>query len=261
MFTVIDIRMSAAVRELLGAEMIARVREVPLAQARCPICLTPVPPTGPVNVVISAAGSQGRIAYAHVGCAPSAVLPGPAAPLDDLLPDEGPMNMRAALIEHGRSILPVLVAEVPIQAYAMPRNQGNRGEATNIIVSALLTHGLTLITRLREAPRPVLDWTATLTRTDGGGPDHLVISRPPDDLLREDLFYDGTVILPAAWAAALDAYGWCVLYGGTGLADPVTDLLTARSLRAAAAAGTLTGARLRIRSTLVGVDRVQELLS
>lgn len=232
--------MSAEVRALLGAEMISRVREAPLVQARCPVCGHPVPAAGPVNVVIAANGNHGRIAYAHLDCASSVVLPAPDRPLDDLMPDEGPMTMRAALVEHGTATLPVLVAEVPLQAYVMQPGQ-DHGEATNVIVSALLTHGLTLITRPRDAPRTLLDWSATLTRTPGE-PDQLHISRPPDDRLQQDLFYEGTVVIPPGWTAAIKAYGWCVLYGGTGLVDPVTD----RSLRAASAAGTLAGARLRI---------------
>jgi hypothetical protein len=40
--------------------------------------------------------------------------------------------------------------------------------------------------------------------------------------------------------------GWCVLYTGTGLSDPKPGDLTAECLEAAAAAGMLAAARLRI---------------
>ncbi len=229
--------MSAEVQALLGPEMAARAGKAPLANATCPVCARQVPPAGPVNV-LATAGQVTRVVFAHVGCAPSLVLSALEAAVPDL-PDEGPMTMRAALVEHGRAVLPVLVAEVPVQVYALPPS--GSGEATDAVVAALLRHGLSLICRVGDAPRAMLDWTAVL-----GPPSGLLIRRPPTPTLQDPLFYEGKVHVPAGWLDALEAYGWCVLYSGTHLADPATDRLTTRSLRAAAASGTLVGARLRV---------------
>jgi hypothetical protein len=237
---VTDVRISAQVVAMLGDEMVARVRQAPLAQARCPACRRPVPAAGPVNVILSTDGARcGRITFAHLHCAPSAVMT-EAVDLSDALPDEGDMSMRGVLLDHGGSLLPALIAEVPVQAYVAPTAAGTDGEITNVVVAALLRMGLSLVVRLREAPLPLLNWQAVLTYRPKG-PSQLRITHGLGDL-----FYEGTVPIPDAWLPALDRYGWCVLYSGTGLADPVTDEVTAQTLRTAAAAGTLAGARLRV---------------
>ena len=65
--------MSDQVRDLLGHDLTQRTRQASLAQASCPLCGGPVPPAGPVNVVVFWDGRNGRIGYVHPTCAPSAV--------------------------------------------------------------------------------------------------------------------------------------------------------------------------------------------
>ncbi len=61
-----------------------------------------------------------------------------------------------------------------------------------------------------------------------------------------DLFYAGTLDPPAGWRESVDRYGWAVLYAGADLSAADTGEVTGASLRDAAAAGTLVGARLPI---------------
>jgi hypothetical protein len=228
--------MSDPVREVLGAEGIQRVLAAPLAQARCPVCTKHVPPAGPVNVVISISGMHRRITFCHTGCAPSALM-GDDFDLSDLLPDESAMNMAALLLSHGTTLLPVLVGDRPLHGWHSP---GAGGELTDMLVSALLARGMALVPRLRDAPRTMLAWPATLAYA-ADGLSHLLIEPSPGDL-----FYEGTVGIPPEWRHAAERLGWCVLYSGSALSDPISEDINMSTLRAAAAAGTLVGARLRL---------------
>lgn len=230
-----DIRMSAPVRQLLGSEMERKVLDAPLDQARCPVCGLPVPPAGPVNVVIGVSALLRRITFAHPGCAPSALMREDLDP-KDVLPDEVSMNMEALLIAHGGVELPVLAAERPLDAYQPTAG----GELTNLLVATLLNEGMALIPRLREAPRLMLDWAATLTPRPPG-PDHLLIESAPGRL-----FYDGDLPVVAGWWDAVERYGWCVLYSGNHVGRADGSGVDLHTLKAAAAAGTLVGGRLRI---------------
>ena len=232
MVTPPDIHMSGPVRQLLGPEMISKVLAAPLDQARCPVCREPVPPAGPVNVVVSISGQFNEITFAHEGCAPSSVMHGHDGAG---LPAAQGMIMTALLLPHGPAQLPTLVGERNLRAFL--HGDSAASELTDVSVADPLLRGLVLVARVREAPRRLLNWPAILT--DGPGPSQLLIS--PDEL-----FYDGAVTLPPDWRPAVEQHGWCVLYSGSGLSEPDTGHVTVRTLRAAAAAGTLVGARLRI---------------
>ncbi len=232
-----DIRISTPVRELLSGEMLERILTAPLNQATCPVCARPVPPAGPVNVVLSVTERLARVTFTHLGCAPSSVMADKLG-LDDLLPEETGMNMTAMLLAHGTAPLPVLVAERPLHAYFTPLN--GPGELTDALVSTLLHVGLVLVPRLRDAPRHLLPWSATL-QDHGQAPSQLLIEAGPGEL-----FYEGTVYIAPEWRQAVEQYGWCVLYSGSHISDPETGDPTEKTLRAAAGGGTLVGARLRI---------------
>ena len=210
-----DIRMSPDVRRMLGPEMQRKVLATPLNQARCPVCRQPVPAAGPVNVVVSVNEPMRRITFAHPGCAPSALMHD-EIDLQDMLPDEAAMNMQALLIAHGGA------------------------ELTDALVATLLHEGLALVARVREAPRVMLDWTATLTPRPGG-PDLLLIEAGPGRL-----FYEGDLPIVPGWWSAVERYGWCVLYSGNHVGRADGSGVDLHTLRAAAAAGTLVGGRLRL---------------
>lgn len=187
-----DIRMSPDVRRLLGPEMRHKVLTAPLDQARCPVCRHPVPAAGPVNVVISVSDQMRRITFAHPGCAPSALMRDDLD-LSDVLPDEAPMTMWAAVIAHGGAAVPVLAAEQPLEAYL---SAGGGAELTDVLVATLLREGLPLVARVRQAPRVMLDWTAVLTPRPGG-PDLLLIESGPGRV-----FYQGDLpVVPGWWPA------------------------------------------------------------
>jgi len=128
-----DIHMSGPVRQLLGPEMISNVLAAPLGQAHCPACGNLVPPTGPVNVVVSLSdgGLFKQIAFAHQGCAPSSVVHGDAPGL----PAVQGMNMTALLLPHGAALLPALVGERNLRAYL--HGEYAASELTDISVADL----------------------------------------------------------------------------------------------------------------------------
>jgi len=228
-----DIRMSAQVCELLGPEMIRNVLAAPLAQARCLACRKPVPPLGPVNVVVSVSGLHQGITFAHLSCAPSTVMRS-RRPVD-LVADAG-MLMTAMLMQDDSGLLAGLVGERKSPAYLHGRIPG--GDLTDVGVADALNRGFDLVTRLDEVPRRELDWRATITDT-GSETCRLLINPAA-------LFYEGDVQLLPIWREVTEQRGWCVLYTGSGLSDPMTGDLTPERLEAAASAGTLTGARLRV---------------
>jgi hypothetical protein len=229
-----DIRMSELVRQLLGAEMIRHTLAAPLARARCPFCLEPVPPTGPVNVVVRISGLDQAITFAHLGCAPSAVMRARSSGVD-LVAATG-MTMTAMVMQADDALLSALVGERKSPAYLHSRTPG--GDLTDVGVADALNRGLELVPALDDVPSRLLDWPATVT--DSGSETYRLLINPTD------LFYDGAVELPPAWREITKMTGWCVLYTGTGLSHPTTGDLTMQSLLDAAARGTLAGARLRI---------------
>jgi hypothetical protein len=229
-----DIRMSAQVREVLDDEMIRHSLGAPLARARCPVCREPVPPTGPVNVVVIVGGRVQAITFAHLSCAPSAVMMRPAAPVS--LSGELDIMMTAMLMQDDSGPLTALCAELKSPAYLRSLTPG--GERTNVGMSEALLRGFEPLSRLDQVPIRQLDWPATITDT-GGEIWRLLINPTP-------LFYEGDVQALPGWREVTAWRGWCVLYTGTGFSDPETGRLTVERLEAAALAGTLAAARLRI---------------
>ena len=227
------IHMSEQVREVLDAEMIRHVLAAPLARARCPVCRRPVPRTGPVNVVVSISGPHQDIYFAHRWCAPSAVMAG-RHPVG--LAGATGMTMTALLMQDDTGLLAGLVAERKSPAYLHPLAPG--AGLTDVGMADALARGFELLARLDDVPGVELDWLATVTDT-GAEACQLVIDPTT-------LFYEGAVLIPPGWREVAARRGWCVLYTGTGFSDPATGDLTVERLEAAAAAGTLAGARLRI---------------
>jgi hypothetical protein len=232
-----DIRISTDLRQFLGPDQVRKVLAAPLARTRCPVCLQPVPPDGPVNVVISGDETKVRAAYAHPTCAPSSVMM-TGTQTAAVLPDIADMVVDAVLLPHRSALLPVLITELPTtQLYHQATPSG---ELTDMLVSTMLRTGLALVPRLGDAPRTMLPWSTTIEQAPEGLSRLEILPRPGEP------FYDGTVRLPTGWREAVERFGWCVLYSGTGLTDPAAEQATAATLRAASAAGTLTGGRLRI---------------
>ena len=233
MTTAPDIRMSEPVREMLGAELTRRVLAAPLGRARCPVCREPVPPAGPVNVVVSVDGPHQAVTFTHLLCAPSAVMRA-RHPVDRAAATG--MTMTAMLLQDDIGLLAGLAGERKSPAYL--HGQAPGADLTDVGMADALSRGFELLARLDDVPRRELDWTATVT--DTGAETCGLLINPTT------LFYEGEVHLPPGWREATARRGWCVLYTGTGFSDPATGDLTAERLEAAAAAGTLAAARLRI---------------
>ncbi|MFD3907837.1 hypothetical protein ACFXOL_10990 [Streptomyces californicus] len=235
-----DLHMSPEVRALLGPEGLARAAEVDLTGGQCVACRQPL--TATVNMVVRTNGSFTHVVYVHDRCGPSQIIDmvgdfAPAAPADGY-----DMTMTAAVLDHGGTDLPVLVAETSVKAYLI--SDSPTGELTNVVASYLLEQGFTLVSRVRQAPPAVAEWVGVLL--PGQGPDGI------DGLLILDpdggSFFAGSVQLPARWLQLAARYGWAVLYSGNvglaGLRDD--DKAATKALRSAAQAGQLVGARIAV---------------
>ncbi|MGW3563530.1 hypothetical protein ACWDSL_06455 [Streptomyces sp. NPDC000941] len=231
--------MSSEVRALLGPEGVTRAAEVSLADGTCVSCEEPL--VGTVNAVVCTNGAFTHVSYVHARCGPSQVIQigadfSPTAPADGY-----EMTMTAAVLDHGGADLPVLVAETVSQAYII---NGPGAELTSLVASHLLGQSFHVVTRMGQAPPQVPEWIGVLLLGHGpAGEDGLLILDPDGGQ-----FYAGSVELPDRWLTQAARYGWAVLYAGTvGLADLRHDTkAAAKTLRAAAQAGQLVGARIAV---------------
>jgi hypothetical protein len=233
-----QILMSPEVRRLLGADGAARVNEIPLGDGHCPVCRQSLPPAGPVTVLLVCSATVTNAAFAHPDCMASTVIP---APDDAATRDEMDMTMTAVMLEHHGAMLPTLLAELPGAAYVAQGPAGAFGDLTNLLVSASLESGFALVTRLGAAPGPAPGWSATLEPA-AAGLAGLHVREPGGGSL-----YIGTVRPPERWPAAVERYGWCVLYTGAFRLTDRSPAGVLRTLHSAAAAGGLTGARIPVR--------------
>jgi hypothetical protein len=232
-----DIHLDPAVRTALGPAMAARVLSG--TPTTCVRCKTPLPATGRVNAIVAVRGTYQHASYAHPECVDSQLLELPAdAVLPNTEPEGANMSVSAGLIDHGGAELPVLVAELDADAYTQDQPGG---ELVNLLTAEMLRRGFTLMTRMRQAPAPVTGWAAAL-QDPAAEVSGLAILDPAGAF-----FYNGTVVLPPGWSAAVARYGWCVLYvGPVGFtALPAADTAgRRRALQRSAQAGHLVGARV-----------------
>lgn len=231
-----DIRMSPLVQQLLDSDAVRKVlADALLAQARCLSCGQQVPPAGPVNVVVLVNPPAFQVAFAHLTCAPSAVMRD-HTDLSELLPDESTMDVQVMLLRCDGDLLPVLVAARPLEAFRVTPDG-----TTDLLVSTLLREGMSLMLQVGKPPSQMLDWTATLTPQPPGR-DLLKIESAPGRL-----FYEGDLDVAPQWWQAVQECGWCLLYSGNHLGRPDGNGIDLDTLRAAAAAGTLVGGRLPLK--------------
>ncbi|MFI5808945.1 hypothetical protein [Streptomyces sp. NPDC051561] len=240
-----DIHMSEDVRTALGEDGAAKAGAVTLHHAICLGCQKKIDPEEPVNVVVRIGGRIAHIRYAHAECHPSALveIPEPRTPAGPQAPQEGAvMRMTAATVDHGGSVLPVLVAELEAPVFLVAT--GAR-DLVDVLASHVLARGFSPVGRLRHAPAPAQQWQAACTAPDADGVAQLTVTEPDGAV-----FYTGTILPPDPWVAWVERYGWAVLYvGKIGLAGlPLGDQpARTRLLREAAAEGRLVGARVPVR--------------
>jgi len=244
---VVDIRMSERVRAALGPDGVRRIMDdfPSLTGGYCPVCKLALPAEGPANVLLVCSPTTMQAAFAHPRCTDSTIIDVSEDTMTAATPDEDRMDVSALMLEHAGTLLPVLVAELPMhRAYAAQGPAGHIGELTNAVVSGLMSWGFDLVMRLRQAPRATLDVTATI-RPGAGAAVQLDI--PALAAGQTGYFYSGTAHPPQGWAEATGRYGWCVLYaGGVGLGPEGTEADALKALRAAAGRGKLVGVRLPV---------------
>jgi len=242
-----DIRMSKDVRAALGPDGVAKAGAVTLNNAICLGCERKIHPEEPANVVVRIGGRVAHVRYAHTRCHPSAVVevPESRSATPPAAPDEGmAMLMTAATVEHGRSVLPTLIAELEAPVY-LNTATGTGSELLDVLASRVLARGFSPVGRMRQAPPHAERWLAAYSTPAGEGHIAQLTVMEPDG----PLFYTGTFAPPPQWIAGVEQFGWSVLYvGKIGLAGlPSGDQKAKqRLMREAAAAGQFVGARIAV---------------
>ncbi|MFF4607760.1 hypothetical protein ACFY12_34105 [Streptomyces sp. NPDC001339] len=231
-----ELHISDEVRAVIGDEAAARESARPLTRALCTSCGQRL--DGTVNLQVRTDGKQTRTEHVHATCAPSAVLP-----LTGSLTTaaEETMHLVLDVLDHGGAALPVLIAQTAGTVYEF---RGPDTDLTDAVTAKLLAAGFTLISRVRQAPRPAEEWIAVLLLGHGpAGEDGLLVLEPDGAQ-----FYGGAVVIPDGWLAAVARYGWGVLYvGEVGLPHlPPEPKARLKALREAAQAGRLVGARIAV---------------
>jgi len=231
-----DIRASAEVRALIGAENLAELEQDAYASFRCPECGLPGTTVAPTSVVARRYGKTVVVDLAHVCCMPSRV-----DDIDADLPsglgldgDRADMRVMTLVLEYQDEprVRPLLLLERRIETAKLTAG----GERINVTLAALLRRGLKPVHDVGELPAQVRGWrlrrpdrfTALLLASDGG------------------VVYHGACAQPDDWSGLVDAVGMCVVLAGTiGLyAVPDTRLTTGRVhrlLEQAARSGALAG--------------------
>jgi hypothetical protein len=231
-----DIRASAEVRALIGAESLAELEQDAYASFRCPECGLPGHTAAPTSVVARRYGKTVVVDLAHAGCRPSrvdeidAALP-PGLGLDGERADMRVMTLVLGYQDEPR-VRPLLLLERRIEAARLTAG----GEKINVTLAALLRRGLEPVHDPGELPGQVRGWrlrrpdrfTALLLASDG------------------EVVYQGACAQPDDWSGLVDAVGMCVVLAGTiGLyAGPDVHLTTGRVHRLldrAARSGALAG--------------------
>jgi len=232
-----DIRASAEVQRLIGAENLKKLSTDAYSSYRCVRCRRAGRTAQPTTVVVYLyRGNNAAVELAHARCAASGIVEVDADPPAEIDPDRSQADMRTmtlALEYPGEPTLrPLLLLE--------PRTETTRptqvGERITVPVAALLQYGLGLMAVGSQLPDLAEGWR--LHRP----------SRYSARLVEARGFsvYSGQCAQPDDWARLVDSAGACVVLVGTiGLyAAPGNELTEDRirgMLDEAAYAGLLVG--------------------
>ena len=202
-----DIRASAGVADMIGAENLHRLRHSPACGPfTCWHCHGPGDAdTEPATVIAELQEGAARIALAHAECARSQVVSA-GAPAPAALTGPGTGADMAALtgvLPGPDGSLPLLILD---QRPEMAVRSGP-AEGVNISVSALLGMGLTLVTTISEQLAQAMDGQAgALVHAQAASPEPWVLPPAPAPGWRLEL--------SARRAARLTAPDGSVMYGG-----------------------------------------------
>jgi hypothetical protein len=231
-----DIRASAEVRALIGAENVAELEKDAFASFRCRECGLLGTTAEPTSVVARRFRRTVVVDLAHAECMRSLVDDVDADPPPGLGLDDGRADMRVMtlVLEYPAEpkMRPLLLLERRIEAARFTVG----GEKINVTLAALLRRGLEPVRSAGQLPGLARGWrlrrpdrfTALLLGRDG------------------EVVYRGACAQPDDWVRLVDAAGVCVVLVGTiGLyAIPEEGFTAARThhlLDRAALAGTLAG--------------------
>lgn len=231
-----DIRASAEVRALIGAENLAELEKDAYASFRCPECGLPGTTVEPTSVVARRFRKTVTVDLAHAACTRSLVDDIDADPPPGLGLDGGWADMRVMTLvleyRDAPQVRPLLLLERRIETARFTAG----GEKINVTLAALLRGGLEPVRSAGHLPRPARGWR--LRR-----PDHftaLLLGRGGE------VVYQGACAQPDDWGQLVDVAGVCVVLAGTiGLyAVPDEEFTTGcvhQLLDDAARAGALAG--------------------
>jgi hypothetical protein len=231
-----DIRASAEVKALIGAENLAELEKGAYASFRCPGCGLPGTTAAPASVVARRYGKTVVVDLAHAGCMPSRVdeidaEPPPGLGLDGSRADMRVMTLVLEYRDEPR-LRPLLLLERRIETAKLTAG----GEKINMTLAALLRRGLKPVRSAGQLPGPARGWR--LRRPDRFTA--LLLSGAGETV------YQGACAQQQDWSQLVDAAGVCVVLAGTiGLYAAPDALLTAgrvhRLLDQTARAGALAG--------------------
>jgi hypothetical protein len=230
---VADIQACAAVRDLIGSEVVARLAGAEFARFDCWSCGRPGRTAQPSSVVVLMyRDGTVRVVLAHAGCAVSQVVKA-AGNLTAVSGSAEDAMAKAAVLrfEADPQFRPLLLVELRSEAVEVRPD----GEARSLWPARLLRLGLKLVGAGGELPAPVRRWRAELR---GGG---VRVTGP-----RRTVLFDGGLDLPGPWLDLASEWGGCVLLSGPlGLYAVQGQETTPGTLRVmldrAALVGTLVG--------------------
>jgi len=229
-----DIRASAEVADMIGAENLHRLRHSPeYGPFTCWHCHGPGDAdTEPATVIAELQEGAARIALAHAECARSQVV-STGAPAPAALTEPGTGADMAALtgvLPGPDGPLPLLILD---QRPEMTVRSGS-AERVNLFVSALQSMGLTLVTTISEQLAQAMDAQAeALVHAHAASPEPWVLPPAPAPGWRLELsdrraarltapdgsiMYGGECGQPRPWRALITRTNRCaVLIGAIGL--------------------------------------------
>jgi hypothetical protein len=196
-----DIRASAEVRRLIGAETLGRLEAGAFSSYRCVKCGKFSRTAQPTTVVVLRyRGAKAEVELAHADCADSEIVEVDADPPDRSRADMGMVTL-ALGYQDKPTMRPLLVLEPRTETIGPTQGE----ERVTVPVAALLRYGLTLMTSGSQLPDLAEDWQ--LHRPDQSSA-RLVETRG-------SVVYSGPCDQPDGWARLVDSVGACVVLIGT----------------------------------------------
>lgn len=232
-----DVRASAEVQQLIGAENLQKLSTEAYSSYDCVRCRQAGRTTYPTSVMVYLYRDYtAAVGLAHASCAHSEIIEVDADPPAGIGLDPGRADMRAMtlVLEYPGEpeMRPLLLLEHRVEAARSTPG----GERISLTMATVLRHGLALMTTGNQLPDLAEGWR--LHRPDRYS---ARVLEPKGEVV-----YSGGCAQPGAWVRLVDSAGACVVLIGTiGLYavpdEEVTEGRIHQMLGEAAHAGTLAG--------------------